>query len=475
MIRRNRSRPGLWVHAFLAAMLAMSLTGRAQAHFLFIRIGPSAEAGRSAEVFFSEQAEAGDPRFVAKIAHTKLWVQSQPGTFRELSVRQGADRLVAPLPSGRSLTVIGECEYGVLARPKQTPFLLRYYPKALAGHPADLNGFKPKDGIPFELQASFEIADHHTGDKQKPPGPAHIRLVALRDGKPVPEATFTAIDSSLSEQTIKAAADGTAVWTPSAPGAYSVYTRQTLKQPGDKGGQHYDEIREFATLALSWPLEAQGGEPEASALFKDAIAHRAEWRDFPGFSAKLSGHLDGRPFSGTVTVKKDGDVEVKTDDATAKSWLIDQLGSLVMHRIVDNDGDSAGAAHAQPQLRFADSDDDHPLGRLLAVEGDAMGSSYRIKDGQIAVVNRRMGKQNMTITVLESDKNAEGRFLPHSYIVHYWDATSGKLNRVETFQERARRVGAWDLPVSRSIITASDTGLSVKVVELTDHVLLGSK
>ena len=47
----------------------------ARAHFLFIHIGPQAEAGRSAEVYFSEQAQAGDPTFIDKIAHTQLWVQ----------------------------------------------------------------------------------------------------------------------------------------------------------------------------------------------------------------------------------------------------------------------------------------------------------------------------------------------------------------------------------------------------------------
>ena len=98
-----------------------------------------------------------------------------------------------------------------------------------------------------------------------------------------------------------------------------------------------------------------------------------------------------------------------------------------------------------------------------------MGSSYRIKDRQITVVNRRMGKQNMTITVLDNDKNAEGQFLPHSYVVNYWDAATGKLNRVETFQERWRRIGSWDLPVMRSILTASESGLSVKVVEFSKH------
>ena len=82
----------------LSAMVLVSLATQAHAHFLFIRIGPQAEAGRSAEVFFSEQAEAGDPKFVAKIAHTKLWIQTRPGEFRELTVRQASDRLrVAPV------------------------------------------------------------------------------------------------------------------------------------------------------------------------------------------------------------------------------------------------------------------------------------------------------------------------------------------------------------------------------------------
>ena len=86
-------------------------------------------------------------------------------------------------------------------------------------------------------------------------------------------------------------------------------------------------------------------------------------------------------------------------------------------------------------------------------------------------VNRRIGKQNMTITVLDNDKNAEGRFLPHSYVVHHWDAATGKLNRVETFQERWRKVGSWDLPVSRSILTASDGRLSVKNGRLLETCL----
>ena len=464
-----RNRLSRSVKATLAALVLLGLAAQARAHFLFIRIGAQAEAGRSAEVFFSEQAEAGDPKFVTKIAHTALWIQTRPGEFRELPTKQGADRLRASLPSDRTLAIVGKCEYGVLARPRETPFLLRYYPKAVAGNADELNPLTPRREIPFEIQPTFE--NQATGNDKSTAG--RIRLVALRNGKPSPHAVFTAVDSDLSEQTIKADSDGSATWTPAAPGRYSVYVRETLKEPGVLGDKKYDEIREFATLALNWPLELHDTDPNATALFTEAIAHRAEWRDFPGFSAELSGHVDGRPFTGTVKVKNDGSVELQVDDPVAKPWLQDQLDSLVMHRITQPSSETADAH--QPRLRFADDDDDHPLGRLLAVDGDQMGSSYRIKDQQITVVNRRMGKQNMTITVLDNDKNPDGRFLPHSYVVHYWDAATGKLNRVETFQERSQRVGSWDLPVLRSIVTASDSGLAIKIVNLSKHALLNAK
>jgi Protein of unknown function (DUF3386) len=384
--------------------------------------------------------------------------------FRELTVQPGTDRLRAVLPADRSLVVVGECQYGVLARPNQTPFLLRYFPKAVAGAAAELNPMKPRGEIPFEIQPTFEDEGKNSGGR--------VRLVALRNGKPIPNAVFTRINSQLSEETIKAGPDGTAIWTPSTPGHYSVYVRETLKQPGTLDGKKYDEIREFATLAMHWPLQSVDADPKAVALFRDAIAHRASWHDFPGFSAEIKGQLDGRPFAGTLKIEHDGSVEVKVDDAAASPWLESQFESMAMHRMPPP-ADSSGSQG--PKLRFADSTDDHPFGRLVAVEGDQMGSSYRIKGRQIMVVNRRMGKQNMTITILENETNTEGRYLPHSYLVQYWDASNGRLKSVETIQERWRRIGSLDLPISHTVTTASDAGLSVRNVMLSDLKLLGTK
>src|SRR5437588_3950573 len=129
---------------YLPALLLTALLGQpARAHFLFIRILPPAEGGRAAEVYFSELAEAGDPRFIAKIAHTELWLQTAFGNFEPLKVHQTPDRLRAWLPYTGSLVVAGKCRYGVLARPDQTPFLLRHFPKAIAGNPDELNKKPP--------------------------------------------------------------------------------------------------------------------------------------------------------------------------------------------------------------------------------------------------------------------------------------------------------------------------------------------
>src|SRR5262249_40596401 len=159
-------------------------------------------------------------------------------------------------------------------------------------------------------------------------------------------------------------------------------------------GQNYEEIRDFATIAFSWPLERKDADTEAVALFEEALAARAQWQGFPGFTALATGKLEGRDFSGQVTVDADGGVRFQTKEKAAKRWVEDQLGSIALHR-------GAGESErTKPVLRFGDDDEDHPLGRLLVFDGGRFASSYRIKDKQIMVVNRHIGRLNMTITVL---------------------------------------------------------------------------
>ena len=422
----------------------------ARGHFLFIRIGAHAEAGRTVEVFFSERAEAGDPRFLEKVAPTKLSVQSPPGKFRPLTVRRGTDRLRAFLPSSGSVSVDGELVYGVVTR--KVPFLLRYFPKAVSGVPKELNAMKPRKGAPLEIMAEWTDAG--------------IKLTALKDGKPMPRAVFTTVDDDLSGEELTADEQGRVTWTPDRPGYYCVYTRSVVKQAGEYKGQTYTERRDFATLSFQWPLVRSGGDPAAIALFERALESRAVWKNFSGFTSDIAGTVDGRQFAGTAKVSADGDVTISIDEEAAAEWVEDQLSSIVMHR------QPPAANRSQPVLRFADDDVDHPLGRLLMFEGGHFASSYRVRDGRISIVNRNLGSMNMTITVLDNQRNADGKYLPRSYTVQYWNADSGRFLRSETVTSRWRRIGGFDLPAAHTETSASESGLSTRTFRLTNHRLL---
>ncbi len=433
---------------FLLIAAILLCVESARAHFLFIRILPAAEAGRFAEVYFSDQADAGDARFIDKIASTKLWLQTKPGEFSPLNVHKTPDRLRAAVPANGSVAVVGECTYGVIGK---KPFLLRHYPKAVAGRPDDIRAFQPKPEIPFEIQL-----------RQQDDG---LEFIALRNGKPLPDAKFIGIGVDLKDHKFNADAQGRALWKPSAPGHYSVYTSQTLAEKGVHQGAKYDEIREFTTIAFAWPLEAKGADPKAVALFQEALAARASWSDFPGFSAEIKASADGRAWKGTATISAKGDAALTMEDDVVAPWVKEQLESMAMHRI-------ARPSDKAPVLRFADSQTDHPLGRLLVFEGGSFASSYRVKDRQIMVVNRALGKVNMTITIVDNDINTDKKFLPRSYTVQYWNTANGQLQRSETIQNRWTRVGAWDLPTQLTVLTASGAGQGVKTMTLSQHRLL---
>ena len=434
----------------LSLGLATLLMTRAEAHFLFIRIGGQAEAGRQVDVFFSEIARAGDPLFVPRVSHTKLWMQTTPGKFQPLVVRPLPDRLRSRLSARGAVFVSGECTWGVLTR--DVPYLLRYFPGAIHGNAKTLNSLKPRPKVPLQI-----IPTVHKD---------RIEMVVLADGKPFPGALFTTVDDDLVNEELKADKNGRVVFRPDTEGHFCVYTKRVTPGKGTHGGKKYTETRDFATLAFQWPLISSGGDKEAITLFENALAKRANWAKFPGFTAAVIGHVDGRAFGGTARVAADGDVSLDIDEKHAVEWVKDQLGSMALHRRAPS------PKRPRPVLRFADQDDEHPLGRLLTFVGGAMASSYRVRDGEITVVNRAIGPQHMTITVLDNRPNAEGKSLPRSYSVQYWDGKSGKLLRTQSVQNRWTRVGRFDLPTRLTVTTASQTGLNVRSLRLAKHKLL---
>ena len=137
----------------------------------------------------------------------------------------------------------------MIARPGQTAFLLRHYPKAVAGLPEEINKIKPREGSPLEIVPTFE------GNS--------VKLVALRDGKPAPGIEFHSSTDGVETVSVT---NGTKDSDPVSFGfnqsGGNLFTISTItKTPGEWNGQKYAEIREFASLAFDWPLVAKGPTP----------------------------------------------------------------------------------------------------------------------------------------------------------------------------------------------------------------------
>ena len=173
--------------------------------------------------------------------------------------------------------------------------------------------------------------------------------------------------------------------------------------------------------------------PTAQQLLDRARDGRAVWDDFPGFSADLTLWTGGKKSACRITVTGDGEVQLRGCEGVDTSGVQILLDSLVQHRL--------GGGGPQQAVVFVNEPGEHPLGRMIRFEGDtAMHSAYRVKDDMVTEVNRRMGDSRFTISVLDADHNAEGKYLPTTIQVSYWDAASGaEKQRDALYALEARR------------------------------------
>ena len=102
---------------------------------------------------------------------------------------------------------------------------------------------------------------------------------------------------------------------------------------------------------------------------------------------------------------------------------------------------------------------------------DELHSSYRVRGKEIVVVNRTMKDRRFTITVLESMTNKEGKYLTTSYVVDYWNLETGDLVRSDATSQTWKRVGAFDLPATVTVVNASAGTLESRSIKLTNHKL----
>ena len=163
----------------------------------------------------------------------------------------------------------------------------------------------------------------------------------------------------------------------------------------------------------------------------------------------------------TVTAGEDGVAVTGADGID--SWASEQVRSMVAHRL-RRPYDEGDGRHAKRVVV-----DDHPLGALVQLD-DGMSSSYRVADGQIALVTRQPGPKRFSIAVQSRLETEDGTFLSAEFAVFYWNI-DGSLEASEAFSDEYVEVDSLFLPARRRVIRADGEGVSARLLTLTDHVL----
>ena len=227
----------------------------------------------------------------------------------------------------------------------------------------------------------------------------------------------------------------------------------------------------FIVLILGVLRPIQGEESGAAALadgtdlLQLTRANREVLSDdFPGFRSKLTVHVDGQEHRGTMLFRPPVTLGIELGDKDVRKNVKSAVRSLLSHRM---------RADGSPQenLRPAEKDDRHPLGRRVLL-GDKYDSSYRIRDRRILEVDRKMKESRLVISVLETETTASGKYLPTRFFVTVFDWESGAVKSASVYTDVYQRVGGEYLPRSRRIIATKDGGTETFLVEWEEIELL---
>ncbi|ADB19166.1 Kelch repeat protein [Pirellula staleyi DSM 6068] len=233
-------------------------------------------------------------------------------------------------------------------------------------------------------------------------------------------------------------------------------------------------LQAFADEAA--PAKTDDGQTAQSMM--DAAHHgRATWNNFTGFRAKIHAQSSGQSVHGTLAVAADGKLELKLENAGENqenvAWIERTLRSTINHRLSEDQGVT--------NVAFADNDTSHPMGRLVKSNDPAEKSLWRVQGDVLTEVIRNNEKTQMIISVSEVHRTADGKHLPHAYVVTTTEQASseaaapGAVLSVRQVTSQWTTVGHLDLPKQlTAVITKPGERRVVESITFSDHELLVS-
>lgn len=189
----------------------------------------------------------------------------------------------------------------------------------------------------------------------------------------------------------------------------------------------------------------------AREIFQTAYENRYTWDDkFPGYKATLELKQGEEVYSGEVQVGADLTVEVTgIEDEKVSESVYNQMRDIVTHR----KRSSFEKAHGKNTFSFGSEDNTGAI--EILVQGDAMGSNYKVRGQEICQVSRVMGPIAFTINTNESLDTGSG-YISVGYNAIFRNPKTGELKGKREFKESYEKFGNYYLP-TRQIVQSIDS------------------
>ena len=446
-------------NVLLGLACAVALAAPARAHFIWLDLQPGAGGQGQARLYFAEEPGPGEAELIGKAAQVKVWLRQADGTVTDLKLAAaGADEaaLVADCAS-KGTSLEGTWNYGVYTRGNTAGPLLLYYAKGLSGDWAQDAKLARAEKLKLDIVPTL------AGKK--------LAVQVLYDGQPVKDNEVLFVDPAGEHHDLTTDSEGRARIDATA-GKWGVRAAKIeADKAGEQDGKKYSQTWHYATLTVDVPgttLTAEKSAADNSALdvLMRARDGRAIWNEFPGFSAELAVLSGEETVKGKVEIDADGVVTLDMPQSKVTDWVEEQLNSMVQHRMPDGEV-------SQGDVTFAEEPGPHPLGRKIDLGDPSLQSAYRIKDDVIMEVNRSAGPtMRFTISVLEIERNPEGKYLPRSFTMNFFDAKSGDLRTSLGYLNSWQRIGGFDLPKQIIEVDAHKGGASTKEIAFSNYKLL---
>lgn len=191
---------------------------------------------------------------------------------------------------------------------------------------------------------------------------------------------------------------------------------------------------------------------DAQTLFRAAYENRYTWdAEFPGFRADVT-LIDGEnTYQGKAQVSADLTVEVSgIEDADVQESLYNQLRDVVVHR----KRNSFEAAHGKNSFSLGETDSSDAV--EILVQGDAMGSNYKVRNNQIVYVSRVMGRVAFAITHRQALDTGSG-YISTNYVAVFRNPETQEIVRQMDFEDTYVPVGSYYL-MSRQVVRSNEQG-----------------